>query len=413
MKAITISSFTGFCSRGSEALLRVRTESIRKLVPQVKFYVLTVYTETCRPIKGVEYIKTFGARREKFRSLKYFIATLVKAISWTFSAWTYRFFNYCPNKSVKKLSSSEIFISSDGDVLGEDYGFFPLLWRMYFLSLGIVMKKPVFIYAAGPGPFKSRLGKAISRFLFKRCIYISVREKGSLDHLAGLGIDKKKIDLVADSAFLLKPAAKNLNYRRKGKKLIGVAVSELVSAYGFPPKEGKNPYVSFVDFMAGLIDWIIENLNADIIMVAHAIQAKRDDYQTAQDIFKRIKNKNKVKILSKSFGAADYKKAISHCDLMIASRLHAAIAALSSFVPAIGIAYSHKMDGIYRSLGVGDLVIDIKTCDGRIKTKIKKALADSNLIKRKLRAKMPLVKKLAEKPAFELARILKERTKGS
>ena len=411
MKTITISSFTGFCSRGSEALLRARIESIRKLAPRVQFYVLTVYTETCKPIKGVEYLKTFGARRERFRSLKYFIATFYKAISWTSSILTYRLFGYCPNKSVKKLSSSDIFISSDGDVFGEDYGFFPFLWRMYFLSLGILLEKPVVIYAEGAGPFKSRLGIIISRFLFKRCVYISVREKTSLEHLVNLGIEGKKIHLVADSAFLLKPSPKGLNYRKKGKKLIGIAVSRLVSAYGFPHKEGETPYASFVSFMAKLMDWIIEDLDANIIMIPHAIQAERDDYQTACDILRKIKNKNQVKILSRNFGAADYKKAISHCDLIIASRLHAAIGALSSFVPAIGIAYSHKMMGIYKSLGAGDLVINIKNCDWEITKKIKKVLANSDSIKKKLRKRMPIIRSLAEKPAQEVVRILNQETK--
>jgi len=269
----------------------------------------------------------------------------------------------------------------------------------------MLIKKPVIIYAEGAGPFNSRIGRIIAKSFFDRCTYIAVRDEISLEHLVSLDIERERINLVTDSAFLLQPSDKNLNYRKKGKKLIGIATSKLVVGYGFRRIKNEDPYQSFVKFMSELIDWMIENLNANVIMVPHAIQAKRDDYQTACDIFKRIRNKDQVKILGKNSEAADFKKAISYCDLLIASRLHAAIAALSTCVPVIGIAYSHKLTGIFNSFGIADLIIDIKDLDWRITDKIKKVLINSGIIKKKLRTKMVSTRRLAEKPSFEVARI--------
>lgn len=406
MTAIIIASFTGFCSRGSEALLRTRINSIRRLTHGVKFYVLTVYTEECKPITGVEYIDTFGGRRERFISVIYLVSSVYRAISWTTNALAFRYFGFCFNKSIEKIASSEMFISSDGDVLGEDYGFLPFLWRTYFLSLGILLKKPVVIYAEGAGPFNSRIGRIISKYLFDRCVKISVRDEISREHLVDLGIDRGRISLVADSAFLLSPSAKDYNYRKKGKKLIGIAVSELAVKYGFRCKKNEEPYNSFVIFMSELIDWMVENLGANVIMISHAIQPKRDDYRTASDITKRIKNRDQVEILDKNFTAADFKKAISYCDLVISSRLHAAIAALSTCVPVIGIAYSHKLASIFNSFDMADLAINIQDLDWRITKKIKETLANSGYIKKRLRLKMVSIRKLAEKPAFDVAQIL-------
>jgi len=408
MKIITFSTFVGSCNRGAEALLRTRIESIRKLVPDTKFYVLSVYTETCRSIKDVEYIDTFGARREKLRSIKYIILSACKGISWTFNAMIFRLSGFCFNSNIKKIASSKIFVSADGDILGEDYGIFPFLWRIYFLSLGIILKKPIIIYGEGAGPFRSKFGKFISTLFFKRCAYISVREKVSLKHLVNLGIDRKKIHLVADSAFLLRPSTKEFNYRKRKKRLIGISVSRLVSTYGFSCRneEGKN--TSLFEFTAKLIDWMIENLNANIIMIPHVIQVGRDDYQTARDILKKVKNKKQVTILSKDLDATEFKKAISHCDLVIASRMHASIAALSTYIPAISIAYSHKTKGIYDSLGVTGLIIDIKDLDWRITDKIQEVLANSSKIKSQLKKKIVSTKKLAEKPSFEVARLLEQ-----
>jgi len=406
MKIITISTFVGFCNRGAEALLKTRVESIRKLVPGAKFYVLSIYTETCGPINDLEYISTFGGRAEKLKSIKYLISSVWKGFSWTANALLFRLCGNCFNKDIKKIASSEIFVSTDGDTLGENYGFFPFLWRVYFLSLGIIMKKPIVLYAEGAGPFNSKIGKTISKIFFSRCAYISVRDKISLEYLVNLGIDKKRINLVADSAFLLQPSARSLSYRKDGKRLIGVAVSGLATKYGFPCKKGSDQYKSFIIYMAKLIDWIIKNLNAYVIMIPHVVQVTRNDYQAASDILKKVKDKDQVETLSKNLRAAEFKKAISYCDLVIASRMHAAIAALSTYVPIIGIAYSHKMSGVCNSLGVADLVIDVKDLDWKITNKIQKVLLRTDGIKTDLKLRIGLAKKLAEKPALEVAKIL-------
>ncbi|OQA93430.1 MAG: colanic acid biosynthesis protein [Microgenomates group bacterium ADurb.Bin219] len=409
METITIGTFVGFCNRGAEALLLTRIESIRKLVPDVKFYVLSIYTETCVSLKDVEYIDTFGGRAEKLRSIKYLFLSVYKAIVWTGNAFIFRLTGHCRNNDIKKIASSDVFVSTDGDTLGENYGFFPLLWRTYYLALGIIMKIPIVIYAEGTGPFNSRLGRIIAKYLFDKCAYISVRDEISRNHLVKLGIEKRKVNLVMDSAFLLNSSKKYLSFRENDKRLVGVAVSKLAAKYGFQGKKGKVGYKSFVDFMAKLIDWMIVNLNAKVIMIPHVVQITRDDYQTARDIFKKIKNKNNVEILNRDFKASEFKKAISCCDLVIASRMHAAIAALSTNVPVIGIAYSHKMLGIFKGMGISDLVVDIKDLDLGIRNKIEKVLLESGSIKTKLKTKMARAKKLAWKPAYEVARILNSR----
>jgi|GEM_PF-3194810 len=411
MLAITVSSFTGFCSRGSEALLRTRIESIRKYFPKVKFYVLTVYPEDTKFINGVEYIETFGGRREKFHSLSYLILSLWKAILWTTNSLFYRYFGVCFEENVKKIASSSLFISSDGDVLGEDYGFLPFLWRSYFLFFGIVLKKPIFIYAEGAGPFKSMPARAIAKFIFKKCFYISIRGNVSLENIVNLGIDRKKIELVSDSAFLLKPSPQKLDYRERGKKLIGVAISKLVSSFGFS-RGPKDSYRDFVDFMARLLDWTVEEFNAKIIMIPHAIQPERDDYRASLDVLKKMKQRKDAKILSKKFGAAEFKKAISYCDLVISARLHAAIAALSSSVPAIGISYSHKMKPIFGQLGVPNLVIDIKDLDWKITKEIEKILGNPDPIRRRLKKRIPAAQRRARRPALKIADFLTIISKG-
>ena len=403
---ITIATFVGFTNRGAEALLRSRISSIKNYIPSATFNVLTIYGNSCQPIDDVVYIQTFGGQREKLRSLKYLFISAYNCFVWTLEAFRFRFVGRTHHQIIRSLASSDLFISCDGDVLGEDYGLFPYLWRLYYLSLGLVLKKPVVIYAEGVGPFHSSVAKLLSRWFFNKCVYLSVRDKLSHDYLKELGINKK-IDIVADSAFLLNPSNDSgLDYRQHGNKLIGVAVSKLVTQYGFKYGDNTDSYKAFLQLVSEVIDWMITNFNANVILIPHVVQIKRDDFETAQDILGLVKHKDSVEIVNKDLNASQLKNVISNCDLIIASRMHAAIAGLSSLVPVIGIAYSHKMGGVLADAGI-DTVIDIKHLDWNITTVIDKTLKNSQKIKERLGESIPETMKLAEIPAKRIAEILK------
>jgi len=404
-KIITIATFVGFTNRGAEALLRTRIASIRKHDPEATFNVLTIYKDSCKQIDGVTYIQTFGGQREKLRSISYLSKSLVTGIIWTFEAFRYRLTGTTALKEIKALASSDVFVSTDGDVLGEDYGLLPYIWRLYYLSLGFILKKPVIIYAEGIGPFHSRLAKLLSRLFFNRCSYLSVRDEISYKYMRDIGIEKP-IDIVADSAFLLEPELPSSNiYRKKNRRLIGVAVSKLATQYGFKYGNEADSYIGFLKYMAEVIDWIVENLNAEVILIPHVVQVERDDFKTAHDIIQYINNKQSVNIVSKNTNASQLKGIIAECDLLIASRMHAIIAGLSTNIPVIGIAYSHKAKGLFKAINL-KTIIDIKDLNMSITKMIIHTLNSSDEIKKPLMNEIERLKELAKIPAQNVWRIL-------
>ena len=56
----------------------------------------------------------------------------------------------------------------------------------------------------------------------------------------------------------------------------------------------------------------------------------------------------------------EMKGIIARCELFVGSRMHANIAALSSKIPTIAIAYSHKTPGIMAMLDQQEAVVDIE-----------------------------------------------------
>lgn len=402
---VTIATFIGFTNRGAEALLRTRIASMRRYLPDVEFYVLTIYKDSCQPIEGVEYIQTFGGQREKLKSPTYLLKSSFLALLWSFDLLLYRLTGECILKDVRKISNSDAFISTDGDVLGEDYGLMPYIWRLYYLSIGLFLKKPVIIFAEGLGPFKSKFGRKISKIFFNKCTYISVRDEVSHEYLIDLGI-KSKIDVVPDSAFLLEKADdKNLNYKEANRLLVGISVSELATKYGFKYGDEEDSYLGFIRFMSEVSSYIIDTYNADIIFVPHVIQIERDDHKTSEDICNLIKNYSHTRIADKNLDARQLKSIISYCDLMIASRMHASIAAISTGVPVIGIAYSHKMEGIFSMMDIKS-VVNIKDLNWEFVKLIDVTIHDKEVIVKNILSKIDEIKVSAFIPAEAVKNIL-------
>jgi polysaccharide pyruvyl transferase WcaK-like protein len=56
--------------------------------------------------------------------------------------------------------------------------------------------------------------------------------------------------------------------------------------------------------------------------------------------------------------AADVKAIVAKCDLVLAGRMHLAIAALGSGVPVGSLGYQGKCEGLFRHFDLEDLVLD-------------------------------------------------------
>jgi len=67
----------------------------------------------------------------------------------------------------------------------------------------------------------------------------------------------------------------------------------------------------------------------------------------------------RLQLLEGAYDAQEIKHVIGRCDFFLGSRMHACIAALSQGVPAIGLAYSRKFRGVFQSIGVEELAIDL------------------------------------------------------
>lgn len=386
-------------NRGNAALLISRIETIRSFCDVSVFYLPYLNSPDSIPsIKSnIKPFKRIGIISPSFLALKTPIQIFC-SILWALSGFSNRFdFIVEWDEGLRAFKDADIIVTTGGDVLSEDYGIFNFLTEFCGLFIGILLKKPIFVYAESIGPFKSRVTQFIARSILKRVSVITTRDKISFQYLKELGVSGVPIYLTADSAFLLdkkKVNSPSLNDFINVKRLIGFSINNAISFWK------KKDYDKHVNIMVKVIDTIIEKIDANVIIIPH-VTIKNDidnDRIISRKVFSKLKNKKRVLIVDGEYGADEFKYIISCCDLFIGERMHANIAALSTCIPTIAISYSIKTPGLMELVGLPYYSIDFEELNENILVnKILEAWQEREKIKKHLKRVIPKIKKKALK----------------
>jgi colanic acid/amylovoran biosynthesis protein len=135
-----------------------------------------------------------------------------------------------------------------------------------------------------------------------------------------------------------------------GRVSIGLNVSGLLWAGGY---SGKNQFGLTFDYRAmveRLVEFFIAQPDADLYLVSHVVPENRreeDDLHAAREIKSKFPS---VKVVEKFDSPSDAKSFISGLDYFVGARMHACIAAFSSGVAVVPMAYSRKFRGLFSTL---------------------------------------------------------------
>jgi len=263
----------------------------------------------------------------------------------------------------------KMFVDVSGESLTSYYGYINLLRCLYPIYIGILLKKPIVIFAQTIGPFDGSIQKIIASKILNQVDLITVRDQSSFSYLRKYGISKPTIKQTADPAFILEPVRGNKlqsilkieKIYRNRKLILGMTISRGSYRHSILAKDDIDRIVDKSYYhIAKFVDYVVETLDVKLVFFPHALQGSEDDRRVLDNIIGYLNNKDKILMISGDYSSAVIKGLISNCDLFIGSRMHANIAALSSNVPTIGIAYSHKMHGLFELLGQDDYVLNIE-----------------------------------------------------
>jgi polysaccharide pyruvyl transferase WcaK-like protein len=103
--------------------------------------------------------------------------------------------------------------------------------------------------------------------------------------------------------------------------------------------------------------------DCSVLLIPHVFgTAKDSDSVACKRIYNELQSKypDRLGLAAGEYDQSQIKHIIGACDVLIGSRMHACIAAVSQAIPAISLAYSGKFIGVMETLGVAPLVADLR-----------------------------------------------------
>jgi polysaccharide pyruvyl transferase WcaK-like protein len=261
-----------------------------------------------------------------------------------------------------------------GDSFADIYGAGRLkrMFAMKFMTH--LVRTPLVMAPQTIGPFTKRWSKMLASLSMRLCAIVATRDSLSTGAVRTVGISRPVIE-ASDVALRLPydPPSRGVDEPIK----VGLNVSGLLMNGGYT---GKNEFGLMMDY-PGLIRDIIRYFRSqtcEIHLVPHVIVAdgrlaKEDDYRVSAALQAEFPGTH----LAPAFTTpSDAKSYIAGLDFFMGARMHACIAAFSSGVPVVPMAYSRKFEGLFGSIGYTRTVDCTTESDDVILAKIVAAYAD-------------------------------------
>lgn len=237
-----------------------------------------------------------------------------------------------------------------GDSFADIYG--PSrLKRMFWLKfLTHLAGTPLVVAPQTIGPFSRRSTKILARATLALSKLVATRDRKSTEALTALGYRGAVIE-ASDVALRLPFDAPPPRDPAAPPK-VGINVSGLLMAGGYT---GKNELGISLDYPSLIRDLIrhFQGLGAEVHLVPHVIvrqgaMVKEDDRRPSAALAEEFPGL----VLAPDFASPSAAKSyIAGLDFFMGARMHACIAAFSSGVPVVPMAYSRKFEGLFGSLG--------------------------------------------------------------
>ena len=260
-----------------------------------------------------------------------------------------------------------------GDSFSDIYGLGRYFSAIIPDVIAILMNKPLVLLPQTYGPYKHHFTKQISRFLIGRSCLVLCRDKNGPDavnKIIGNDTLSPKIFFCPDVAFFLhsNPVSDIIFDEHHEKLLIGMNVNGLMYNGGYNKQNMFGLNLDYGKLITDIVQRFLLKSNAEILLIPHNNASRgniESDLDACEEVMRNIPYvlKNRVHIVEQKPSPSEIKGVISKCDFFIGSRMHACIAALSSGVPAIGIAYSEKFIGVFESIGAEELVLDARSVE--------------------------------------------------
>lgn len=310
------------------------------------------------------------------------------------------------NKANQLLKSARMVVSLGGDTFSSDYG--QLHRHLEPLAYAQQHGVPMVFLAHSIGPFRTAVEADAWSQVARQSALITVRESLTYQYVTKqLSIPENLVHLTCDPAFLLaRPSPEYIKRMFAGygialdRPKIALAVSQSIGDWGNVSRQAH------FEAWSKTIEALLETTEAELLLVPHVQNqsTETDDRLVATKLLQRIQFHPRLRLIGGDHSAAEFKGLIGACDMVVAERMHAAIAGLSSGICTMVIGYSVKAEGILSDLFtgtelLGDLLLPVQqlAVNDTLQNSVLNVWQKRDFVKQSLRASLPQAQRAARK----------------
>jgi polysaccharide pyruvyl transferase WcaK-like protein len=293
-----------------------------------------------------------------------------------------------------------------GDSFSDIYG----NWRLIYVTLpqilALLLDKPLILLPQTLGPFKTPFSRMLARQIIRHTQKVYSRDYEGLTALQNvMRANRGRVEFCYDMGFVMEPQIAEeripvwLSRLEPDSTLIGLNVSGLLYMGGYSQKNMFGLQVDYRNLVHELADYFIRKHSAHIMLVPHVFGLEENSESDVIACFRIYSDappavREHLHLLEDQYNQHELKALIGKCDFFLGSRMHACIGALSQCIPALGLSYSKKFFGVFETIGMESLVIDLRAQNHcSIADTVGKLFERREELRNQLQEKIPEVRK--------------------
>ena len=341
MKIIIANATINTGNKGCAALCMTSLYLFDRILSEKNISYEFYLTDSGSRYKQQEQIVVIGGRTIKYKVLKYpysakwpeFLKILLKPRDLKESICVFR-------------SADYILDIGQGDSFADIYGKSRFLWIDRVHQVARFFGKKYALLPQTIGPFTNATIEKKAMKSIANAAMVMVRDKMSYDYVVQKVPSQKNVHEYIDVAFFLPYKKKEFsrNYIH-----VGLNISALLWNGGYTGDNQFGLKCDYQETIRSIIDYFLSLPNVMLHLVPHVVEQERNvenDYAVSFDLCEEY-NHDRMVLAPFFLSPVDAKSYIAGLDFFMGARMHATIAAFSSGVPVVPMAYSRKFNGLF------------------------------------------------------------------
>lgn len=338
---------------GGQVMLEATLDCLRKLYPEARYKLFSISPKEDRKLNRHRDLEVVSARPDQLMITSFLASCLVLMAG----RWKSLLFPLVPSL-VKRVRDCDAMIDLAGISFIDGRGLPLLIYNSAICLPSFAVDTPHHKLSQAFGPFAQVLNRFAARFVLRRCSKVVARGTRSAENLVKLEIPNA--EALPDVSFALelteadKAAARALLPRDLPDGWIVVSPSRIVQNLS----EARGG-----DYLAELTEFVravrVEGIT--IIVVPHSLasgKSKGNDRDCAKRLAQAFVGDSGVVLVDAPPNARVLRAMFGLSRCVITSRFHACVAAVSTGVPVITLAWGHKYHDLLVPFGLDNLILD-------------------------------------------------------